>query len=121
MLTVKTMIRLHRLLDAYVIVSDAHKYSVTSCAWQRLITRHECVVHASEIHLCSLIGARTYARTNEYRRTMRSLNGAYIDHLLDNHVVISDLDARERLIMGHHIRRSAAHIKLDYFAQRTRR
>ena len=38
------------------------------------------------------LGMHIYARTNKYRRIMRSLNGAYIDPLLDNHVVISDLD-----------------------------
>ena len=46
-------------------------------------------------------GTHIYAPTNEYRWTMPSLNGAYIDCLLDNHVVISDLDAREHLIMGY--------------------
>ena len=64
-------------------------------------------------------GTHIYARINEYGWTMRSLNGAYIDHLPDNHVVISDLDATTS-DRNHHIRRSAAHIKLDYFAQRTR-
>ena len=46
-------------------------------------------------------GTHIYAPINEYPWTMRTLNGAYIDRLLDNHVVISDLDARERLIMGY--------------------
>ena len=51
-----------------------------------LISQLMACMHAAEIHLHSLIGACI----NEYRWTMRRINGAYIDRLLDNHVVISD-------------------------------
>ena len=46
-------------------------------------------------------GTHIYACINEYHWTMGSLNVAYIDRLLDNHVVISDVYARDRLIMGY--------------------
>ena len=51
-----------------------------------------------------------FARINEYRWTMRSLNGAYIYRLLQNHVVISDLDARERQIMGYRKKSPHSHV-----------
>ena len=35
-------------------------------------------------------GTHVYVRINECHWTMHSLNGAYVDRLLDNHVVISD-------------------------------
>ena len=42
-------------------------------------------------YICAaLSGNAHYARINNCHWTMRSLNGAYIDRLLDNHVVISD-------------------------------
>ena len=54
--------RKHKLQNAHIIVKDAHKHSATPCTSQRLIRLHGCVVHAAEIHLRSLIGARTYMR-----------------------------------------------------------
>ena len=57
--------------DAHIIVEDAHKHSVTPCTSQRLIRLHGCVVHAAEIHMCSLIGARTYMRRGQTVYDMR--------------------------------------------------
>ena len=66
-----------------VIVQDAQKDSATPCAWQRQIRLHGCLIHATEIHLCSLIGVCTYM--HEYMniseldidQCLRSLNRAY--------------------------------------------
>ena len=60
-------------------------------------------------------GTHTYARINVYHWTMCSLNGAYIDRPLDNHVVISD--SRKSWCQTLLLR----HMKFDYFAQCTRR
>ena len=77
MLTVKTMIELRRLLDVYVIVyfKDAHKHSVTTCAKTDQAAR----MHSSccrNISVQPYWGTHICARINEYRWTLRSLNGA---------------------------------------------
>ena len=64
-------------------------------------------------------GTHIYVHINEFRWTMRSLNGAYIDRLLDNHVVITDLDARGGKKSPHS--QVCSSYKLDYFAQHTQR
>ena len=55
-------VRKRKLQDAYIIVEDAHKHSATPCTSLRLFRPHGCVLHAAEIDLRSLIGARTYMR-----------------------------------------------------------
>ena len=73
---VKTMIKLRRLLDAYVIkyFKDAHKHSVTTCEKtdQAARMRSSCCQNTSAQ---PYRGTHIYARINEYRWTMRSLNG----------------------------------------------
>ena len=46
---------------------DARDCAVTAtpCAWQRQIRLHECLFHATEIQLCSLMGVGIH----EYRLT----------------------------------------------------
>ena len=90
MLGVKIVIKLRRLLGAYVIVEDAHKHlgfvmrmAKTDQAAQMCSSC--CRNTSAQLYQ----GTHVYARINECCWTMRSPNGEYTDRLLENHMVIS--------------------------------
>ena len=84
MLTVKTMIKLRRLLCAYVIVQLSYVMRMEKTD-QAAQMRSSCCRNTAAVsghaHICAY---------NPNHWIKRSLNRACIDRLLDNHVVISD-------------------------------